>query len=330
MRRVVALVAAAVLVASACGGNDSSLVVYSGRSENLVGPIFETFTEETGIEVEVRYSPSEDLALLIQQEGDQSPADVFISQSPGAIGLLAGQGLLAELGDDTLGLVPTEYRSAGGLWVGLSGRIRVLVYNADLVSTADLPNSIFELTDSVYAARVALAPANGSFQDFVTGLRELHGDDSALDWLEGMERNQAATYANNSSIVQAVARGEIDMGLVNHYYNLRALAENPSLPSKNHFFDDAGSLVIITAAGILSTSQAREDATRLIEYLLDADAQEFFSTETFEYPLASGSTPAAALSSLASLESATYNFDDLSGGLARSRELIDASGLEAP
>lgn len=330
MRRLFALAAAAALVASACGASDSSLVVYSGRSENLVGPIFDSFTEETGIEVAVRYSPSEDLALLIQQEGDQSPADVFISQSPGAIGLLAGQGLLAELGDDTLGLVPIEYRSAGGLWVGLSGRIRVLVYNADRVPAADLPNSIFELTEPAYAGRVALAPANGSFQDFVTGLRELHGDDVALDWLEGMERNRAATYANNSAIVQAVARGEIDMGLVNHYYNLRALAEDPSLASKNHFFDDAGSLVIITAAGILNTTRVPGDATRLIEYLLDTDAQEFFSTETFEYPLATGSTPAPALPSLAGLRSATYNFDDLSGGLTRSKELIDASGLDAP
>jgi len=331
MLRLVLLLAALSLVTASCGSSDSqSLTIYSGRSENLVGPLFEQFSQETGIAVEVRYSQSADLALLIEQEGDNSPADVFISQSPGAIGLLAGNGRLTPLSEATLQLVPTAYRNESAEWVGLSGRIRVLVFNSSLVDEDGLPASIFDIVGDGYEGNVAVAPGNGSFQDFVTGMREIHGDEVTLRWLSSLNDNGAVTYANNSAIVQAVGRGEVPMGLVNHYYNLRALAENPSLPTVNHFFDDVGSLVIITTAGILETSQNRDDAELLIQFLLGSDAQTFFSDETFEYPLATGAQPNAQLAVLADVPTTTYDFDDLSGGLERTQKLIDESGLEAP
>ena len=330
-RKLLLILAITSVIAASCGASDAdSLVVYSGRTENLVGPLFERFTEETGIAVDVRYGQSADLALLIDQEGDNSPADVFISQSPGAVGLLAGNDLLAALSDATLALVAEDFRNASGAWVGLSGRVRVLVYNSDLVDGSNLPGSIFDLTDDEYEGRIALAPGNGSFQDFVTGMREIHGDDATLDWLRALDTNGAVTYANNSAIVQAVARGEVEMGLVNHYYNLRALAEDPGLPSLNHFFDDVGSLVIITAAGILESSENSGPAEELVQYLLGPDAQQFFSDETFEYPLAIDSEANAVLASFNDVQTVTYDFDSLSGGLGRTTELIGASGLEAP
>lgn len=331
MKRIVAAVAIGAVLLAACGGSgEGALVVYSGRTENLVGPLFEDFTRQTGIVVDVRYGQSADLALLIQQEGARSPADVFISQSPGAVGLLVGEGLLAPLSEETRGLVPNRYRNASGQWIGLSGRVRVLVYNTQLVDQSALPASIFDLTDPSYRGRVAVAPANGSFQDFVTGMREVHGDDQTLSWLTDMDGNASPTYANNTAIVQAVARGEVEMGLVNHYYNLRALAEDPALSTVNHYFDDIGSLVIITAAGVLDTSRRQVDGESLLQFLLGAEAQRFFSEETFEYPLATGSQPIAQLADLADIRVSTYDFEDLSGGLTRTKELIDASGLEAP
>ncbi|MDX2342363.1 MAG: extracellular solute-binding protein [Acidimicrobiia bacterium] len=327
---LVVMVAAMMLV-SACGGSDTeSLVVYSGRTENLVAPLFEEFTASTGVSVEVRYGQSADLALLIQQEGDRSPADLFLSQSPGAIGLLAGDSLLAQISDTTLGLVDDDYRNSDGRWVGLSGRVRVLVYNSALVAESSLPTSVFDLVGAEYEGRLAVAPSNGSFQDFVTGMREIHGDEVTLDWLNGLEQNRTATYANNSSIVQAVGRGEVEMGLVNHYYNLRALAEDPGLESRNHYFDDVGSLVIISAVGVMESSTKRTEAETLIRYLLEPSAQRFFSNETFEYPLASGSQPNSALAALEEIQVATHDFNGLSGGLARTTDLIAESGLEAP
>lgn len=331
MKRLVALLAASVL-AAACSGGAETITVYSGRTENLVGPLLERFTAETGIDVEVRYGQSADLALLIDQEGDRSPADVFISQSPGATGFLAERGRLRPLGAEVLDLVPAPYRSRGGLWVGLSGRIRTLVYNTERVDPADLPASVFDLVDERYRGRLAVAPANGSFQDFVTVLRERYGDDVALEWLRGIAANDPQRYPKNTAIVQAVGRGDVDLGLVNHYYALRAKAEDPDLPVENYFFPDGdlGSLLIVTAAGVVSTTEEPDLAERLVRFLLDEEAQTFFAEQTFEYPLAAGVEPPAVLPPLASIEVATYDLDRLGGGLERTKELIDASGLEGP
>jgi len=191
-------IAAAVLVLACGGSDDDKLTIYSGRSQDLITPLLDRFAEESGIDVEVRYAGSVELALLIREEGEQSPADVFISQSPGPIAFLAEQDLLAELSEDTLDLAP---HSAGGQWVAISGRQRVLVYHRDNVASEELPASIFELTDPQWSGRVGLAPTNGSFQDFFTLFRLEHGDDVALDWLTAMVENGAQTYGTNSAIV---------------------------------------------------------------------------------------------------------------------------------
>ncbi len=333
MKRLTLLLVATALMASACGGSDGeTLTVYSGRSENLIAPLLADFTEATGIEVEVRYGNSAELALLIDQEGDRSPADVFISQSPGATGFLAGNERLRPIDQSVLESVPEQWRNAAGLWVGLSGRVRVIVYNQELVDPAELPSSIFELTDERFQGRVGLAPANGSFQDFVTGLRETHGDDAAAAWLSDMAANDAVAYSGNTAIVQAVGRGEVPMGLVNHYYNYRALAEDPSAASRNYFFPDGdiGSLLIATAAGILDTSDDPGLAAQFIEFMLGEQAQTFLTEETFEYPLAAGIDPAGDLPELSSINAAFTDLDELGGGLERTKELIDGSGLESP
>ncbi len=319
------------LVAGSCGGSEDVITVYSGRTSNLIGPLLEDFAESAGIDIEVRYGQSADLALLIDQEGDRSPADIFISQSPGAIGFLAAQGKLRPINGEILGLVPGEFRHAGGLWVGISGRVRVIVYNRDLVDPSELPASVFQLTEERFRDRVAVAPTNGSFQDFVTAMRVAHGDGETSAWLEGLAANDARTYANNTSIVQAVGRGDVPMGLVNHYYNFRAKAEDPGVASENYYFpdDDIGSLIIVTAMGVLSTSDVPELADQLVEFMLGDEAQRFYSEKTFEFPLAAGIAPSSMLPPLSSIGMATYDFDRLGGGLERTKELIDESGLES-
>ncbi len=304
--------------------------VYSGRSENLIGPLLDDFESATGIAVEVRYGDSAELALLIETEGERSPADVFISQSPGAIGFLAGNGRLRPLGDNVLNLVEPEFRNRDGQWVGLSGRVRVIVYNSALIDPSELPTSVFELTEERFRGQVGLAPSNGSFQDFVTAMRELEGDAATAQWLAAMAANDAQPYSNNTAIVQAVGRGEVPLGLVNHYYNYRALAEDPGLASENYFLPagDIGSLLIVTAIGVLDTSDDADLSQRLVEFMLSPAAQSFFSEETFEYPLASGVAPSSVLPPLSSIGTTTYDFDRLGGGLERTKELIDASGLE--
>lgn len=332
----VALAALLVLGVAACGDDDSGasgeLTVYSGRSEDLIGPLLDDFEDETGIDVRVLYGDSADLAVQIDTEGDRSPADVFISQSPGAVGYLDGEGRLTPLPGDVLDLVEERFRGAEGEWVGLSGRVRVVVYNRDAVDPAELPESVFDLTDPQYAGRVGVAPTNGSFQDFVTGMRELVGDDRTLEWLEGLVDNDVRTYPNNDSIRQAVDRGEVDFGLINHYYNERAKVEDPGIATENHLLaaNDPGTMILVTAAAVLDTAGDRaEDAERLIEFLLSSEAQQFFAEETLEYPLATGAEPALdTLPALDEIAAPRLDLDDLGGGLQRTRELIRESGLE--
>lgn len=333
-RRSFGLTATAVsflLLAAACGSSDETTVtVYSGRTENLIGPILEDFTSETGINVEVRYDNSANLALLIQEEGDQTPADVFLSQSPGAVDFLDGADRLATLPSDLLDLVSDDVRDADDRWVGFSGRQRVLVYNQDLVDAGELPSSVFDLTDPVWSGRVGIAPSNGSFQDFVTAMRGQVGDDETRTWLEGLVANDVQSYANNNAIVAAVGRGEIDAGLVNHYYNFRFLDEDADHPGRNHQFatDDPGSILIVTGAAIIEGSDNTDAAAQLIDWLLQEDAQRYFADETFEYPLASGVEPSGDLPTAEFAGVGGLDLSSLEGGLEGTRELISGAGLE--
>ena len=317
------------LVPAGCSSSRDALTIYSGRTQNLIGPLLERFNKETGIAIDVKYGDSAELALLLAEEGDRTPADVFLSQSPGATGFLAGKDRLGQLDAGVLDKVDPRFRNRDGHWVGVSGRQRVLVYNADQVRETDLPDSVLDLTDRRFAGKVAVAPANGSFQDFVTAMRQLEGEDAAAAWLKAMAANKPRSYANNNAIVEAVSRGEVEMGLVNHYYNHRFRQENPSTPSRNHSFadGDVGALVIPATATVLAGSDKTEEAARFIEFLLSPEAQRYFSDQTFEYPLVKGVPAAPGLPPLSSLHPPAYDVDDLGGGLERTVQLIRASGF---
>lgn len=329
-RRIAAAFALLALVASltACSERDA-LTIYSGRTENLVGPILERFHEEMGIAIDVKYGDSAELALLIDTEGERTRADVFLSQTPGANAFLAEKELLAELPAALIEQVDERFRDPAGRWVGVTGRQRVLVYNADLLSPGELPNSIDEVVSEQFAGKVAVAPTNGSFQDFVTAMRQVRGDDEVLAWLRALAEGGAPTYPNNNAIVDAVARGEVAMGLVNHYYNHRFLAEDPALPSRNHHFpgEDIGSLLIPSTVSVLASTDRSEEARRFVKFLLEHEAQQYFSEETFEYPLVEGVEGPASLPPLETLEAFPYHFQELGGGLERTVQLIRESGL---
>jgi iron(III) transport system substrate-binding protein len=160
-------------------------------------------------------------------------------------------------------------------------------------------------------------------------MRQLEGEEATAAWLKAMVANKPRTYANNNAIVEAVGRGEVEMGLVNHYYNYRFQQESPGTPSRNHSFagDDVGALVIPSTASVLAGTDKTEEATRFLNFLLSAEAQRYFSDQTFEYPLVAGVPAAEGLPPLASLRSPDYDVDALGGGLERTVELIRSSGF---
>ena len=338
------LLAAVALLAAACSSADSSadsggeeadsaagaapITLYTGRNTNLVGPLIDQFTEETGIDVEIREGGSAELAAQILIEGDASPADVFLSQDAGALGAVSKAGLFEVLPDEILDRVPEAYRAADGTWVGTSGRARVLIINPELVD--DPPGSIDDLLDPEYEGKIGFAPSNASFQAFVTGLRVLRGEDGAREWLEAFANQNPEAYENNTAVRDAVDRGEIAVGLVNHYYLYELIAElgEEAVTAENVYLDggDPGGLVNVAGAGVLAGAPNQEGALEFVEYLVGPAGQEFFAEETFEYPLALGVDAAAGLPQLDTLEPPEVDLSDLDS-LEKTQELLAETGL---
>lgn len=302
----------------ACGDDDDeggTLTLYSGRSEELVGPLIEEFSEDTGIDVQVRYGDTAEVAATILEEGNNSPADLFFAQDAGALGALDQEGRLADLPQEILDLAQERYQSPEGKWIGVSGRARVLVYNTDVLSEGDLPPSVYDLADEEWDGRLGWAPTNGSFQAFVTAMRVIDGDDVALQWLEDMKANGIRDYPNNTAIVEATGRGEIDAGLVNHYYLFRFLEEQgEGFNARNYYFEsgDPGVLVNVAGAGVINTADDADLAERFIEYLLSEDAQRYFADETYEYPLIEGVETHPELRPLSELDPPDIDLSDVS------------------
>lgn len=304
------------------------LTVYSGRTEELVGPLIEEFRRSTGIEVRVRYGDTAELAATILEEGKRSPADLFLAQDAGALGALGSHERFEGLPSSLLQMVPSSFRSPQGEWLGVSGRARTVVYNTASLGPGDLPGSILQFADPKWKAKIGWAPTNGSFQAFVTALRLMRGEVEARRWLEAIKDNGARSYPRNLAIVQAVGAGEVQVGLVNHYYLFQARKQDPAITADNHFSSpgDPGALVNVAGVGILGTSKAKTAALRFIEFLLSDDAQRYFTQQTFEYPLVRGVDANPALPPLASLQPPDIDLSDLED-LEGTLELLREVGL---
>ncbi len=320
-----AMFAAACTTGSPDDGQDS-LVVYSGRSEELVGPVIDLFEDETGIDVRVKYGGTAELAATLLEEGSNSPADVYFAQDPG--GLAAVVTRLIELPNNLLRLVPEGFRSDSGQWIGVSGRARVVVFNSDTLTAEELPDDIYDFVDPKWSGRIGWAPTNGSFQAMVTAMRVTWGEDRARDWLAGIVANRAALYAKNTPTVAAVAASEVEVGFVNHYYLHRFLSEQgPAFPARNYHprAGGPGALMMVSGAGVLETSSNRDAALRFLEFLVSATAQQYFVDQTFEYPVIDGIATNPLLTPLDEIAAPNIDMSQL-GDLEETLDLLREVG----
>ena len=294
LKGLYALGAASVLMllglAAGCGGSAERLTIYSAREESLVGPIIDQFQDATDLDVGVKYGSNSGHADTIREEGSNSPADIFFATDPGQLGAMSD--LFIRLPDSILDQVPAQVRARDGKWVGISGRARVIVYNTDKLNEADLPDSILDFTDPKWKGRIGWPPRNGSFQAFVTAMRITLGEEATRRWLEGIQANEPREYSNNTTIVKGVADGVVDVGFVNHYYLftkfLRVQGESFSARNYHPKGNDLGALMLVNGAGILSTSKNVEKAQRFLDFMLSQVAQQYFASQTFEYPMVEG------------------------------------------
>jgi iron(III) transport system substrate-binding protein len=300
-----------------------SITIYSGRNENLISDLLDTFTQETGIQVNVRYGDSAELAAQILEEGANTQADVFFSQDAGALGALAKEGLTKTLPGDITDLVDASYKSDDSQWVGVSGRARVLVVNPEKVT--EVPTSYKDLIDPSWKGRIAIAPTNASFQAFITAIRITEGDQAAEEFLVAMKEN-AVLFEKNALILQAVEDGVVDAGLINHYYwfELEDQKGVGNMTSELVWFkdQDPGNLINVAGVAVLTENAS---ANVFVKWLLGDTAQNYFVERTREYSL-TGVPDIAGVKPFGDIKAPNIDLSDLDS-LAETLELIRKAGL---
>ena len=284
------LVLVAALAATGCSSDDGPrVVVYNAQHEQLLEEIAPKFEEKTGIDVELRNGSDPELAAQLIQEGDQSPADVFLTENSPAMSAVERAGLFAELDQEAVAPIPAEYRPESGMWTGFVARSTVLVYNTDLVQPDELPASILDLADPKYAGQVSFSPTGADFQAIVAAVLDLEGEDATREWLAGLQAN-GTTYDGNNVVLESVNSGESAIGIIYHYYWYRDQQEagENSDSSELYFFEDQdpGAFLSISGAGVLAGGENPDEAQQFVAYLTSEEGQQALADSyALEYPL---------------------------------------------
>ncbi|WP_265108516.1 iron ABC transporter substrate-binding protein [Halosolutus halophilus] len=280
---------------------EGELTVYSGRSEFLVGSLVDDLEEYyDDFSIDPRYGDSSDLVNQIREEGSGTPADVFYTVDAAALGDLADNGRASTLSDDLLEMVRSEFRT--DQWIGTSGRARAIPYNTDALSEDDMPDSI-DAYATDFDGDLGWAPSYGSCQSFVTAMRLLEGEDATREWLEGVVDSGITDYNDEYAVCEAIANGEIDAGFTNHYYVQRVRDGSDDAPIATSFTEgDAGSIFDVAGAAVTDAADDPDLAENFVRHLLSSQAQEYFATSTFEYPLIPGVEPVGDLPTIDELD----------------------------
>ncbi len=302
-------------VLGACGEDDPKLVIYNAQHEQLLDEIVPAFEKETGIEVELRNAKDLELSNQLVQEGDASDADIFLTENSPAMSQVEQAGLFAELPADILDVIPELYRPASGLWTGFVARSTVLVYNTDLVEVSELPASIMDLAEPEWAGRLSFSPTGADFQAIVAAILELEGEDATRAWLEGIKDN-GTVYDGNNVVLESVDSGESEVGIVYHYYWERDREEGGDVHenSAQHYFagQDPGGFVSVSGAGILESTDMKDEAEEFMEFLVGEEGQQIIADSyALEYPLNPDITLEQGVKPFSELEPPAVNVSDL-------------------
>ncbi len=316
--------------AAAAPRPDGDITVYSGQHEETVAALVTAFEAESHIKVKVRSEDEGSLANQLLQEGSDTPADVFFAENPPALNVLDESHLLAKTDAATLAKVDPQYSPTSGDWVGVSARSVVLGYNTDKVKEADLPSSILDLAQPAWKGKVAFAPGETDFQPVITAIVKQRGTDAANTWLSGLKSN-AKLYEDNEALVAAINRGEVETGILDHYYWYRLKDEvgAGALHSALHYFaaGDPGALVDVSGAGQTAASKHPGSAQAFLAFLVSKPAQQIIGTsKSYEYPLGSAVQTSQPLRPFADLGKSPMTIADLGDG-KQALQMLQQAGL---
>ncbi|MEB0045204.1 MULTISPECIES: iron ABC transporter substrate-binding protein [unclassified Pseudomonas] len=321
-----ALVSAGHVYAAA---DTDGIVVYNAQHESLTKSWVEGFTKETGIKVTVRNGDDTEMGNQIIQEGAASPADVFLTENSPAMVLVDNAGLFAPVAPKTLEQVGSAYRPAHGKWVGIAARSTVFVYNPSKLAEADLPKSLMDLASPSWKGRWAASPAGADFQAIVAAVLELKGEAATLDWLKAMKAN-TTVYRGNSAVLKAVNAGQIDSGVIYHYYafvDQSKTGENSKNTSLHYFkHKDPGAFVSISGGGVLASSKHKEQAQAFLKWITGKDGQAILKNgNSFEYAVGENAQSNPKLVPLPQLDAPAVDASKLDS--KKAVELMTQAGL---
>lgn len=293
---------------------DGELTIYLGGGEgglyrDLIGMLEDIYPD---FEATPRESGTADAANTIITEGASTPADVFWSVDAGSLAAVAAEDLTAELPSEVTDPVPDEFHP-NSEWVGTAGRARAIPYNTEALSESDIPDDVMALPESSITSNMGWAPTYGAFQAFITTMRITEGEKATRQWLQAMVDGGISEYKNEFFVANAVADGELQAGFANHYYALRVQAARPNAPIDLAFTSgDAGALINVAGAAVLSASPQQELAANFVRHLLSAEAQEYFATRAYAYPMVPGVPPVGGLPTIDELNPPKFDLARLS------------------
>ncbi|KUI19587.1 iron ABC transporter substrate-binding protein [Mycobacterium sp. GA-1285] len=332
-RRIAALLSTLALAAGAAACSDSGqsdeLLVYNAQHESLTKEWIDAFTEETGIKVTYRQGGDTELGNQLVAEGSASPADVFLTENSPAMAAVERAGLFADLAPETLDQVPPQYRPGTGKWTGVAARSTVFVYNTSRLQPDQLPKSLLDLQRPEWNGRWGAPPTKADFQAIVSALLELKGEPATGQWLAAMKAN-AKLYSDNIATLKAVNAGEVDGGVIYHYYWFRDQAKTKEMSGNTalHYFknEDPGAFVSLSGGGVLASTDRMDEAQQFIRFVTGKAGQEVLEKGTsFEYPVASGVPANPALPPLDTLQAP--NVDPSNLDAQKVTDLMTKAGL---
>ena len=320
---------AAIGATAAHAAEAGNIVVYNAQHDSLTKEWVAGFTRDTGIKVTVRNGGDTELANQIVAEGAASPADVFLTENSPAMVLVDNAKLFAAVDPATVAQVGSAYRPSSGKWIGIAARATVFVYNKNKLTPSTLPKSILDLADPSWKGRWAASPAGADFQAIVSALLETKGEETTRAWLKAMKTNFTA-YRGNGTVMKAVNSGEIDGGIIYHYYYAGDQAKTGE-NSKNvalHYFkhQDPGAFVSISGGGVLASSKHPKEAQAFLKWITGKSGQEILRSGTsYEYAVGEGAASNAKLIPLVELEAPKIDASKLNS--AKVTDLMTQAGL---
>ncbi|GAT10041.1 iron ABC transporter substrate-binding protein [Mycolicibacterium novocastrense] len=332
-RRIAAVLSTLALAAgvTACSdsGESDELLIYNAQHESLTKEWIDAFTEETGIKVTYRQGGDTELGNQLVAEGKASPADVFLTENSPAMAAVERAGLFAELAPETLDQVPPQYRPPTGNWTGVAARSTVFVYNTSRLQPDQLPKSLLDLQQPEWKGRWGAPPTKADFQAIVSALLELKGEPATAQWLAAMKAN-AKLYSDNIATLKAVNAGEVDGGVIYHYYWFRDQAKTKEMSGNTalHYFknEDPGAFVSLSGGGVLASTDRMDQAQQFVRFITGKAGQEVLEKGTsFEYPVASGVPANPALPPLDTLQAP--NVDPSNLDAQKVTDLMTKAGL---